>query len=250
MAIDDVIKAMELIGSGVTIGGLLVHVYDNKLQHWLIDRNFWNIFDLAKNEKIILVMPTAETFTSKSPLDPNTITTIEDSMAMSSIISAFLDHGIEPKIKVHTEITEQDKEEHLILICGPVGNKITKELFTTRTMRFPFRFFYNGKSWEIKDENGDVVHPEKNSTKDYAIMAKLSNPWSHEHPKKIYLAAGIEGLGTWGAGCYLSKKVTGITKELKWRRASERSNFMSVVSVNRPLNRRPNPVLTEHFEVL
>lgn len=235
-----------ILGILGSIGGILWLL--EKYKKLLKDRAFWNIYDIEKNSRIILVIPTggkcfdteiesAEEYQA----DPNLITTIEDSMAKASILSNLIDHGIQPEVKLHTQIDDLDKMEHLFLICGPVGNLLSRELLTRHDVPFPYKFVKN-KTWEIQDAEGNPLHPEADFIKrDYAIMAKFSNPWStSERPTNIYFAAGIEGLGTWAASYQLSTKCINITKYLTGQCDSRaNSKFAAVISAERRHNFSP-----------
>lgn len=237
---------LAVIGS---IGGLLWLI--ERYRRWRGRKSFWKIYGIEENEKIILVVPTGgkcidKDLTSQNqPEDfPNIITTIEDSRAKASILRTFLDHGIQLEVKLHSQISDQEKMEHLFLICGPVGNLVSRELLARQDVSFHYKFVKDG-IWKICDANGYQVHPEVDLiNRDVAIIAKLQNPWSSsERPRYIFFAAGLEGLGTWGAAFTLSQKAEKVIQYLKGQcEVDGNSKFVGVVSVVRQIN---NPPLTE-----
>jgi hypothetical protein len=212
-----------IIGIIGSVGGVkyLFDLYNRRVKN----STFFKIFDIKKEDKIIIVLPTQPGF----PDSPNIPTTHEDLMALVVIIAQFIKHGVEHEIKLHNALSQEEKSENLFLICGPVGNTITKELLYT--VDLPYKFVKKGDEWKIIDKKGNISHGDvKYGEMDFAITAKLPNPW--QHPKRstnIYLAAGIEGLGTWGGAQYLVDETVSLYKDLLAE--SSRDSHVSFVAV-------------------
>lgn len=192
------------------IGGILW--VKDKFHLHLRERAFWSIFTIQRTARILVVVPTGGRCVdrdspncSTSPA-PNVITTIEDSMARACVIASLIDHGFNPEIRIHSALTAEERRENLILICGPAGNCVSRDILMRSDIPHHFTFCHSEKGWLIVDGVGKPIYNETDSVqRDYAILTKYPNPWaSLGAPRTIYFVAGIEGLGTWGAASVLA----------------------------------------------
>ncbi|ASJ15684.1 hypothetical protein A3L04_00625 [Thermococcus chitonophagus] len=116
-------------------------------------------------------------------------------------------YGYSPRIEVKADkdLTEDDLKQNLILIGGPVANKITAQL----NDNLPIKFTFNGswtivrnstavgtiKSFRIASGNITKVYPGLNALKDaYGFMEILKNPWNRNN--YILVIAGVDRYGT------------------------------------------------------
>lgn len=114
-------------------------------------------------------------------------------------------YGASPSILVKPDVnlTSEDFKENLILIGGPVANKITRELNT----KLPIIFIYN-KSWEVK-RNPTAVHEFhaflvssdsimelslNSTTRAIGVSQVVRNPWNEDN--FIIVIEGVDRYGT------------------------------------------------------
>lgn len=232
-----------ILGVLGAIGGVLW--LKDKYKRNFKDSSFWKVYNVDRSDTIFLVVPSGGKCsdqegpeTQLTQASPNIITTVEDSMAKGAILGSLIEKGLGQEIRLHSVLSETEKQEHLFLICGPAGNLISQSLLNNQRFLFPYKFAKD-VIWRIKDDKNSIIHPDVDSvTKDYAIIAKLPNPWSHpDYPKNLYFAAGIEALGTWGASHFLSNKTEKIIQYLEGPcRVNGKSYFVGIVSVERQNN--------------
>jgi hypothetical protein len=204
-------------------GGVIVWLWF-KVVLPIIRRNRFNkIFGCLRGHRILIVCPSQK----QSDDLPNVLTTYEDSMAQHIIQTQLVRHGIDAKFRLHRDIKPDEKSENLFLICGPVSNIITKEFLTE--VNLPFRFKRPGvdshdarnwldtRDWVIANRRDRQAHPPiADGDIDYAIIARVNNPWSGPDDQKfVYLVAGIAGLGTWGAAYFLSSRPREVFRRLR-----------------------------------
>lgn len=229
-----------VLGSLGAIGGLL-WVRD-KAKRRLTARAFWRIFDIDPAERVVVVVPTGGKCSDRDGPDstplpgPNIITTVEDSMARAAVYGALIAHGITPEVRLHSTLSEDDRAEHLVLICGPAGNCVTRDLLARTDLLHHYTFFRDDGQWSIKDAEHTIVHAQTDgATLDYAVIAKYRNPWSRPTERRnVYVVAGLEGLGTWGAAYFLATQADVLVRYLKAPgRVNTHTCFSAVASVRR-----------------
>ncbi len=152
----------------------------------------------------------------------------EDFIAMNNIIGALI--KIDWKKPIHfrdiKHIDEQDKKKNLVIIGGCKRNDFTKEFLDEiyKSIHYKIRFLrdkiqINGHSEypaePYEQDNNFIGNSDQivtNSSKIYddaAIIIKVGNPWDN-NKNKIFLLAGIRGIGTWGAAEFLRKEFVNI----------------------------------------
>jgi len=235
---------MEIVGLALgvlgAIGGFLwIRDYAKR---WITARAFWRIFDFHPGQRVIVVVPTGGKCSDRDGPDsmpvpgPNIVTTIEDSMARSAIYGVMIAHGITPEVRLHSDLADKERAEHLVLICGPAGNCITRDLLERTDLIHHYTFSRTGGHWSILDVDHSVVHSYTDgATIDYAIIAKYKNPWALAAERRnVYVLAGLEGLGTWGAAHFIATRTNILLRYLK-APGSVNSNscFSAVATVRR-----------------
>jgi hypothetical protein len=227
---------------GAMSGILLIKDWYNKKFR---DRSFYQIYRIAKNRKVVIVCPTQ----SGTDASPNILTTHEDSMALAAIQNQFVEHGLSHDVRLHSDMRDEDRSEYLFLICGPAGNSLTRSFLCHPSVGIPYRFSRTTDNWAIYDKDGQQAHaPPIPGQLDFAIIAKLSNPWSSpENITCVYLAAGIEGLGTWGAAYHLAKRVDDLERRLRAEKAG--SSLVSFAGIIKSQSNGLYPPITTIVEL-
>ncbi len=100
-------------------------------------------------------------------------------------IGTFLNYVPSLNVKLDTEVKEQDLKKNLILIGGPIVNKITGRI----NDRLPVRFDEESK-WSIKSNVTGKIYPDD----EMGIIVLAKNPFNKE--KDILLVAGKRFSGT------------------------------------------------------
>ncbi|MCA6213916.1 MAG: hypothetical protein PWP19_1729 [Thermococcaceae archaeon] len=117
--------------------------------------------------------------------------------------------GYTPKvvIKADVNLTDEDLRENLILIGGPVANKVTREL----NDRLPITFVHSGNGWSLKRNPGvvkdfnaflfadeGIIELSLNSTIPYdgsmGVLQTIRNPWNEKN--FVIVLAGLTRYGT------------------------------------------------------
>lgn len=207
------------------------------------DRAFVELVGKMKASSLIVVCPTQPVVLGS----PNTPTTYEDSLAQAEVQTQLSRRGLHHQVRLHSALQLSDLQQNLFLICGPVGNSVTRKLLEHDVM--PFDFKKTGEHWSIIDKAGTPRYSEStNENEDIALIAVVPNPWARpDSPTRVLLAAGIEGLGTWGAAVLLSSQANSLARRLRAERVDPAAPwFAGVVRVQRDESRPP---LTKILEV-
>ena len=184
------------------------------------------ILNFGREDDIVFVF-THRAF-DKDALLPRTST--EDFMAVNNIKSALIKIGWKNKDLVRDAKTMQsrisDQKKKNILICRSKSNSYTKKIednLKTKNIRFYHgKFSEKSNEWVISDGKAEFptkthdqlielrnagVEQEAIPTKSYEDMAyitKITNEYNSKN--KIFIIAGVRGLGTWGAAECLKKE--------------------------------------------
>lgn len=114
--------------------------------------------------------------------------------------------------------------KNLILICGPKGNKVTKNLY--KNFKIQFNFNFDGATL-IDTLSNTTYIPQfsknaKSVEKDYAILSRYIDP---KTKRVCIFCAGLHGLGTLGSiNALIDFELTKYIKHYE--------NFESIVSVS------------------
>jgi len=105
-------------------------------------------------------------------------------MDLALFLGTFLSYVPEFKVKLDTEVRENDLQNNLILIGGPVVNKVTEQI----NEKLPIKFFKD-HGWNIKSFSGNTYPEETNG-----IIVKTRSPFNKD--KYIIVVAGRRHYGT------------------------------------------------------
>jgi hypothetical protein len=178
-------------------------------------------------------------------------TSTEDFMAMNNFISALIKVGWKKKIAVRDtlRLTEQDKQKNLVLICSAKSNIVTKEV-QDMLLENKIRCYFNAQKpntnqWHIKDlvmgnfpsktyneihdylDSGGEPHElASQELNDVAVITKVTNPWNAIN--KIFIVAGVRGIGTWGAAECIKKEWRDIYDTLPKNKSSDFSALVTI----------------------
>lgn len=209
-----------------------------------VDRAFHILFSDILTNSVNIICPIQRVGTNV----PN-ITTHDDLLACIEIVVPLTERGISFKVALPDDVKEVDKKRDLMLICGPVGNAMTEEFFNTYTA--PYRF--------IEDENGKLVlensitrakfSPSGGEFHDFALIAKLPNPWNMGTGCHVYIAAGIHGLGTRKSAEYLMKNAPEIVKTIRKNRQVPK-NFAAILECTSASDKSTTGVKIRDFVVV
>lgn len=188
----------------------------------IANRHFCRVFPLAKGDEVIVVCPVQPDITEQ-PLP----TTHHDLLAATAVVSAMAQHGVKANLQLAAQLTEQDLRKNLFLICGPVGNAITGRFLERVHLPYVFKNV-EGRGYLIVDDAGRDMHPQSDAARDFALIAKTSNPWGPPGTH-IFLAAGIRGLGTTGAAVFFVNHLKLIVRQLLTEGMRETTGFAAVV---------------------
>jgi hypothetical protein len=198
-----------ILGALGAIGGIQ---WINQKIRRRAERSFRSLFLLDLVNSFVIVCPTQPA----TEAAPNVATTFEDSLAQAALQIELIKRGVTAVARLHLRVAEDDKRGNLILICGPVGNPLTAQLLAECRLAFEFKPTADG--YIIVDRSsGAQVHPNPIHRKvDFAILARVRNPWASSSEQTwVFVAAGLEGLGTWGAAHLLASDPTGILDRLR-----------------------------------
>jgi hypothetical protein len=242
---EEYLKMILIIAIGSLISAITIAFCWHKFQHSFIKKTL-GILD----GEVLISFPT-QPIEDGSSAPAGVPTTVEDSFALKEAAQTFSQLGIPYDVKLHKDITPSEKEsKHIFIIGGPRANDIASEFLKInqnetnpkedklKNLRFVFKK-HKDDNWK-KDEKGELPYtiverentdtqvcffnkeeiPEPNilskeGKKDYAIFARIKNPWykqkNKEKQKYIFLIAGIYGLGTWGATHFFLKNLVAFT---------------------------------------
>lgn len=188
----------------------------------IMKRHQTRVWPVRSKDKLLIVCPLQPDVTQQS-----LPTTHHDALAAMEVMLAATKRGVDAKILLASQLTDQDIRQNMFLICGPVGNAMTAK-FLDR-IRLPFTFKKSGgNGYVIVDGGEHVAHPTADSKRDFALIAKTTNPWGPPGTW-IFLAAGIHGLGTTGSASYLVTRFNQIAQQLRANGMRERDNFAAVL---------------------
>lgn len=181
--------------------------------------------------------------------------TTEDVLAMNNVISALILAGCDQGRKMYdtAHIPPAARRMNIITFSSSESNGMTeeieRELITRGLPIFRFAQDRDNRQWIITDAHGCIYPsrsfweaesykkegvaaerlPEKRF-RDLAVITKASNPWNPLN--KVFIIAGIRGIGTWGAVECLKKNWREIYGKLGRRKTEDFSALVSVIYEN------------------
>lgn len=177
-------------------------------------------------------------------------TSTEDVFAINNFISALIAIGWSRQIRMRdtTRLSADDKKKNLVSICSSKTNVFTKELMALLREKGVKTYWFEATGandeWELKDRNGRYPSPSYASIRDFrakglgpaqiveeqledlAVVMKVTNPWNALN--KIFVIAGIRGIGTWGAAECVKKNWKSIHNQVK---DNPRADFAALLRV-------------------
>lgn len=208
---------LAIIGAFGGVGGT-IYLYRRHIKQ----RRLTKFFPLLSDQRLTIVCPVR---TDRKGFHQPEIP--DDVIAATLVATMALKSDILFDIISPTQLEPSQRQGHLFLICGPIGNSLTKEVLEKYSLPLRFGQSKNGK-WQIVDEQGKVAHPPQGASHDYALVAKVRNPWVTTGDVYVYVAAGIGRLGTQGAVRFLCEDVKQIAKRLH-EKSSTATCFVGIV---------------------
>ena len=179
-------------------------------------------------------------------------TSTEDFLAINNFISALLKISWKNKIGVRdpAHLTDQDKRRNLVVICSPKSNTFTDEiqkLLEDHSTFYRFEKQENSGKWYITDNLGTWESKSFGQIEDFlagggrkanipelllddvAVINKISNPWNKTN--KIFIIAGIRGIGTWGAAECIKKNWKQLYSRLPVKQKEKNCDFSALLSI-------------------
>jgi hypothetical protein len=212
-----------------------------------------DILNFGRKEEIIFAFPSR----TDCPTNPNDIhilptTSTEDFLAVNNIKSALLKIHWEGKDSVRQPehmIKDVDYSKTIFCICSTKSNTFTAEVedkiipsvIDGKVFRVqPKKSIDEYEIWDgisatdsptyeqIKLHSAKSVLPlSQGHFDDYAYITKITNPWNAS--AKIFIIAGIRGIGTWGAAECLKKNWKQIHDRLD--KDKKKHNFSALIKV-------------------
>jgi len=219
MSIWNLLTALAVGVAGSVIGGFLYVSISRRTGNRYLRR----LFNISSDDVIFVFTHAA--FAPASVL-PRTST--EAFIAVNNLIGTLMLTGWKGPIRVRdtAHIHDKDKTKNLVIVTGPKSNSFTAEVLAKIKERVPSSLSFERISetperWQITSDIAICPSPsyeqeaaalEKgteiaaNRLDDIATIMKVTNPWNGAN--KIFIVAGVRGIGTWGAAEYLRKHAT------------------------------------------
>jgi hypothetical protein len=178
--------------------------------------------------------------------------TTEDFLAINNIKSALLKIQWKGKdsIKQPDRLDPLDKEKNIFCICSSKSNNFTKIIednIPSNSKIYRVRETEKNGQYEIWDGTSSTPSPTYNQTAeyskanpkvnlsectlvDYGYITKITNPFNQKGDTKLYIIAGIPGIGTWGAGECLKKEWKQIYDQMPSSHSKD-SNFSALIRI-------------------
>jgi len=226
---------LAMLGS---IGGLLwlIELFRKKVQ----SRAFFSLF--PSNQEVVIVVP------SLGQSGPNITMTFEDALACATVQAEFIRHAIPYRVRLHTQVSNEDRAANLFVIGGEVVNQVMAA--AASAIRLAVRAEPTPSGTQIRDHTGHVVHPAiRGGETDCAMIGVLRNPWSDDPYKRVYVAAGAEGIGTWAAALQLTTASASLLERLRALNVSPKDYFQAIFDVRVNGHQRPTTFMTRAFQV-
>lgn len=191
------------------------------------------LLNFGDSELIFVFPPIHTTHEEILPIFPRGA--VEDFIAINNFIKVLLEIGWTGNWRVRSanRLTGEDGKQNLVTVCSPKRNTFTKEVLNEIKAQgldiFRFEQIKGSDYWQIVDnaahypsssyqqiedylkegiEPEDIADQEIN---DVAVIAKVTNPYNNAN--KIFIVAGVRGIGTWGAAEFLRKEWKKIYKQ-------------------------------------
>lgn len=206
-----------LIGIVSSVIAAFVYVELNKRIGY---RHLRRLFNLSSDDVIFVFTHVA--YAPQSIL-PHTST--EAFIAVNNLIGTLIHTGWKGPIRVRdtARIQAGDKTKNLVIVTGPKSNSFAGEVLSKIKEHVPQclgfeRISETPERWQISSDVAICPSPSYEQEEvairdgkqiaagkldDIATIIKVTNPWNGAN--KIFIVAGVRGIGTWGAAEYLRK---------------------------------------------
>jgi hypothetical protein len=216
------------------------------------------LLNFGKKDEILFIFPFRND-TNHVPKDPHKPydllprTATEDFIAINNIKSALLRIHWEGRdiIKQPEGMVPSDRLKNIFSICSMKSNDFTKEVESILIAQGKPIFRVQQEGDEYLIANGDGTWPSKTYRQvdkylangipsnqlytqaydDYGYITKITNPFNNDlhHRTKIFIVAGIRGIGTWAAAECIKKGWEQIYKKLDT--ANKSANFSALIKI-------------------
>jgi len=248
--------------SGIFIGiisAIIASYMYEKFQQRRERKPLDDILNFGRKESLIFVFPprtdVTEIIKPGQHIDLHILpkTSTEDFLAINNIKSALLQIHWEGKDSVRQPDTLKaaDREKNIFCICSSKSNvftgKVEELVIPLYDKIYRVRQKGNTGEHEIWDGTSETASPTYEQAAgylkdgispnrlfaenfvDYAYITKITNPFNQLRNSKIFIIAGIRGIGTWGAAECLKKNWKQIHNKLD--PANKKSNFSALIKI-------------------
>jgi len=209
------------------------------------------LLDFNWDHDVVFVLPT---LLAGSP--PRQAVGIEDVHAIEALSKGLVANVARPGLQIEVEFADdlfslEDPtalRRNLVAVCSPRRNSFTGVVLRHPSTRQLFTCHFGEAQQPKTREHGRFLNIDdqtfwsldENPNEDYALIAKIPNPWIES--LSVVIIAGTRGLGTWGGGELLRTK----SDELHTR--TNGGNFVAVAKVEAEKSMAV-PSLTRYFKM-
>lgn len=171
---------------------LLLGLSYKRIKFFIITRNIRYLWNFSYKKEVNIVLSEKENPFKHS----SSRVSFEEVKAYTKINDFFLKIGIKTNIILSTTQLDLITDKDLILLGGPLSNKIAEKLKIKYLNSSPYKFSKNKQI--IKSVDTKYI-PQKDANsgkwvKDYAIISRIKNPLNENF--SIILSQGCHGFGT------------------------------------------------------
>ena len=146
-------------------------------------------------KSVIFVLPPAD-------VDPLiTGTQISDFLGAMKLQSFLKELSYDVETRRANNLSEKELKEHnLIVVGGPISNKVTKTLFKSKEIIYKFggpdgHDIIDSKTGKVR--YSPIINDEQRVERDYGILTRIKNPYNKN--KDAIIASGCFGWGTYAS---------------------------------------------------
>ena len=213
-----------LINIAASVTFVFLGYISNNIYQWLKLSSFRIIWKPFLNDNIVNVVLT----TRPGPLERSTPRISFNEMQAYANINKTLSNINISTIPVSSEMTTKEHlDKNLIILGGPIANKVTENFWPLISKQLPF-YFDQEKMTIIAGQREYCPQLDENNIliKDYGIIMRLLNPYNNN--KYIVLAMGCHGFSTHG----LINMMVEIKSAKKLIKATKNKDFAAIVEFN------------------
>jgi hypothetical protein len=251
---DNIISIITGIATGI-VSAIIASILYDKLRELREKKPLNTLLNFGRKEPIIFVFThrtdSKPTLTNSTNILPRTST--EDFLAINNIKTALLKIHWDGKdgVRQPNGFTDSDKMKYIFSIGSMKSNDFTadieKSLIAQQQNAFRVTKLQDSDEFCITDgvakyesqtysqvseylKNGIQQNELAEQTyEDFAYITKTSNIFDPKNRSKIYIVAGIRGIGTWGAAECLKKQWKQIYDKID--SSKKDTNFSAVIRI-------------------